>query len=132
MAGRLSGAIITLLLTTQSAMALPALRDVPEVRDGIVYVGIAYEISKICEELSPRYLRGAMFLRSLKTRARDMGYSEAEIDAFVDSRDEQKFLERLARDLLARMGAVEGEPETYCAVGRGQISQNTRIGWMLR
>ena len=113
-----------------SAQSSPG--DLPRVRDGIVYVGMAYEISEKCSSLSPRILRGIGFLEDLKAYAISQGFTDAQIDEYVDNKDEQRRLEGLARGLLADLGVVEGDESTYCAVGRAQMDQNTRVGWLLR
>jgi len=115
-----------------SLSAKPALRDVVHVRDGIINVGIAYEISEVCPSLSARLFRGIGFLNSLKSHARGLGYTNAEIDAYVDDKAEKNRLEAIARERLAALGAVSGEPQTYCAVGRAQMSAGTDIGRLLR
>ena len=112
--------------------AQSSLKDEPAVRDGIIHVGMAYEISQQCDTIRARTLRGISYLQSLRSTARDLGYSDAEIDAFVDDRAEKRRLEDMARSQLADLGAVDGQPATYCAVGNAQIAAQTRIGWLLR
>ena len=112
--------------------AQTALKDQPSVRDGIIYVGMAYEISQKCDSISARTFRGIGYLQSLKNQARDLGYSDAEIDAYVNDRAEKKRLEGIARDQLAALGVVSDDPASYCAVGRAQIAEGTRVGWLLR
>jgi hypothetical protein len=112
--------------------AQTALGDQPDVRDGIIHVGMAYEISEQCEDIRARTFRGLSFLQSLKRRATELGYSNAQIDTFIDDRSEKHRLERLARAQLAQLGVVAGDPATYCTVGRAQIAANTRVGWLLR
>lgn len=112
--------------------AQTALKDVAEVRDGIIYVGMAYEISQKCDSIRARTFRGIGYLQSLKNRASALGYSDAEIDAYVNDRDEKRRLEQIARDQLAALGVIEGQETTYCAIGRAQIDAGTRVGWLLR
>jgi hypothetical protein len=115
-----------------SASAQTALKDVAHVRDGIVHVGMAYELSERCDSLRARLFRGLGFLQSLKAHAANLGYSDQEIDDYVNDRDEKKRLEAIARAQLLALGVVEGEEASYCAVGRAQIAANTRVGWLLR
>jgi hypothetical protein len=119
-------------LLTGPAGAQTPLKDVAYVRDGIIHVGMAYEISEKCGELSARLFRGLGFLQSLKNHARGLGYTDAEIDAYVNDAAEKDRLEAIARAALADLGVVEGVESSYCAVGRAQIAANTRVGWLLR
>ncbi|MEL6685540.1 MAG: DUF5333 domain-containing protein [Pseudomonadota bacterium] len=112
--------------------AQTALKDVAKVRDGIIFVGMAYEISEQCDSIRARLLRGINYLQSLRSHARDLGYSEAEIEAYINDDAEKDRLEGIARAQLANLGVVPGEEASYCAVGRAQIDANTRVGWLLR
>ncbi|PUB19080.1 DUF5333 domain-containing protein [Yoonia sediminilitoris] len=132
MAKLITSVALLAVLATSGAAAQTALRDVARVRDGIIQVGMAYEISEQCSSISARLLRGLSFLQELKSYAKSQGFSDAEIEAYVDDRAEKRKLERIARQQLAALGAVDGRPATYCRVGRNQIAQNTRVGWMLR
>lgn len=127
-------AVIALAAALPAAqlMSQTALKDVAKVRDGIIYTGMAYEISQQCDSISARLFRGLNYLRSLRRHARDLGYSEAEIEAYINDDAEKDRLEGIARTQLARLGAVPGEKDSYCAVGRAQIAANTRVGWLLR
>ena len=115
-----------------AATAQSALKDEARVRDGIVQVGMAYEISEKCGSLSARTFRGLTYLQELKGYAQERGYSNAEIDAYIDNKQEQRRLEGIARQQLAQLGVVEGQEATYCAAGRDQIARDTRVGWLLR
>lgn len=128
-------ALLMMIATVGGAGAASAqtpLRDVAYVRDGIIHVGMAYELSQKCDDLSARIFRGIGFLQSLQRHASGLGYSDEEIDDYVNDKDEKKRLEAIARAKLAELGVVEGQEDTYCAVGRAQIAANTRVGWLLR
>jgi len=125
-------AVILAILIGQQALGQPALGQVDRVRNGIIQVGMAYELSDKCSSLQPRLLRGISYLNELKRYAQAQGFSDAEIDAYVDNKAEQDRLEAMARRQLAALGVVAGREETYCRVGRAQIAEKTRVGWMLR
>lgn len=122
----------TLVAVAGSSAARPALKDVTQITEGLIATGIAYEISEVCDSIDARTLRGINFLWGLKGQARDLGYTNAEIDAYVDDKAEQARLEGIARQRLASKGAVAGKPETYCAVGRAEIASGSQIGALLR
>ena len=130
--GRIAAIAVAAALPAVQLTAQIALKDVAKVRDGIIYTGMAYEISQQCDSISARLLRGFGYLQSLRRHARDLGYSEAEIEAYINNDAEKDRLEGIARAQLARLGAVPGEKDSYCAVGRAQIAANTRVGWLLR
>lgn len=115
-----------------SASAQSALKDVQRVRDGIIHVGMAFEISEQCDSLRPRTFRGLSFLNTLKNYATELGFSDADIDAYINDDAEKDRLEGIARQELIRLGAEQGNAATYCAVGRAQMDAGTRVGWLLR
>ena len=112
--------------------AQTALKDVAKVRDGIIYVGMAYEISEKCDSIDARLFRGLGYLQSLRNHARSLGYSDQEIDDYINDEDEKDRLEAIARAQLASLGVDTQDEATYCAVGRAQMAANTRVGWLLR
>lgn len=127
--------ILTLGLTFS---ALPAraneapLKDVPYVSEGIIATGIAYEIGRVCPSLTARVLAGIFFLSELQSHAYGLGYSKAEVDAYINDKDEKLRLEAIARTRLVAMGAVVDQPETYCTVGHQEIAAESQIGKLLR
>lgn len=133
---RLSIAAITgfvaMVAVSGSLLAKPALKDVAQVREGIIAVGIAYEISENCGSLSPRYIRGWQYLEGLKKVARDLGYNRREIDAYIDDSDEKRRLEAIARERMAAMGVVAGDEASHCAVGLAEMRAQSVIGRLLR
>lgn len=115
-----------------SLSAKPALKDVEYVSEGIISVGIAYEISQKCDSIRARTFRGISFLNGLKAHARSLGYTDQEIDAYVDDRAEKNRLEAIARARLSDMGAIVGNAATYCSVGRSEIASGSAVGRLLR
>ncbi|PWG16621.1 DUF5333 domain-containing protein [Salibaculum griseiflavum] len=121
-----------LTLSATPLAAKPPLSEVPFITEGLIDTGIAYEISEVCDDIHARMLRGLGFLLSLERHALDIGYSRDEVDAYIDNKQEAERLEAIARARLADMGAVVGQPETYCDVGRREIAAGSQIGRLLR
>lgn len=124
--------VVLLVCIGTSATAKPPLREVEAVREGLIAAGIAWEIGERCDAISARLLRGIFFLQSIEKTAKDLGYSEQEIDAYTSDRAEQDALEEVARARLIAMGAVPGDAASHCAVGRSEIAAETPIGRLLR
>jgi len=119
-------------LSVQPVQAQQALKDVAYVTEGLIAVGIAYELSEVCDDIDARLLRGLGYLNQLKSHAKGLGFSNAEIDAYTDNKAEQDRLEQIARARLVSMGATPGDEASHCAVGRSEISKQTTIGYLLR
>ncbi len=129
---RVAALALTAAAAPLSAAQADGIYDEVEIRNGLLVVGMAYEISEKCGSIDARTLRGVTTLLNLKSRARAMGYSNAEIDAFVDDKVEKKRLEGIARGQLVQLGVVAGQADTYCTVGRDQIAKGTGVGRLLR
>ena len=123
---------LILSLATGPLSAKPHLRDVPEIDGTILAVGIADEIRKNCPTISARMFRAITVVNGLKPKARELGYSEAEIDAYRKSDVEKDRLKAKRRAYLSAAGVKAGAPETYCALGRTEIEKGGQIGSLLR
>ncbi len=123
--------ILGFVIAAGTTAALPALRENKEIREGLISTAIAYEIGRKCDSLDSRWLAGLGFLNSLRSHALDLGYSRAEVSAFIDDDEEKDRLEEEARALLREKGGVEGKWDTYCAVGQAEIAAGSRIGLLL-
>ena len=121
--------VVGLAMAT-SAVANPA--NVERVTEGLIAAGMAIELDDHCGNVSVRMIRGINFLQGLKTHLQDIGYSNAEIDAYIDNRSEKARLETIARQRLNALGVRTDDPATYCAVAQAQISAGTQVGQLLR
>jgi hypothetical protein len=115
-----------------SLSAQSSLAGESEITEGLISVGQAIEISDKCPSISARTIRGAFFLNSLQNRAFSLGYTNAQVDAYIDNRSEQDRLEGIARARLVRMGVVPGQEATYCTVGRSEIAAASQVGRLLK
>lgn len=120
------------ILMGSAAVARPALRDVPEIDNGMLFIGIADEIRKTCPSISARIFRALSAMRTLEARATDMGYSAQEIAAYVDSDAEKARMRVRADAYYEANGVTAGDPQSYCALGRVEIEKSSQIGTLLR
>ncbi|WP_299725155.1 DUF5333 domain-containing protein [uncultured Tateyamaria sp.] len=123
---------LILSLSAGAISAKPHLRDVPEVDGTLLAVGIADEIRKNCPAISARMVKALGVVRAVGARARALGYSDAEIDAYRKS-DTEKARLRAQRDAyLAEAGATPGASDGYCRLGREEIEKGGQVGALLR
>ena len=122
---------VLLALSLLAAPVQAGLEQEPRITEGLITVGIAYEISEVCPSISPRKLRGLQYLLALRSAASGLGYSGAEIDAFIDDDAAKDRLEAAARKRLAALGATRGDVAAHCRVGDAQIRGDTQIGRLL-
>lgn len=122
-------AIVACCATT--VLANPPLREVKQINDGLLAVGLADEIRKNCSSISGRIFKGIGRLRSIHQTALDMGYSKQEIEDFVDNRAEKNRLKAEGHAYLRANGASLAKPNSMCTLGRKEIAKKSAIGSLL-
>ncbi|MEM1353180.1 MAG: DUF5333 domain-containing protein [Pseudomonadota bacterium] len=124
-------ASVVAALIGQSAVALPPLRDVKEIDDGLFTVGLANEIRRNCPTIKARVIYAYGVLRNLKREARSLGYTNAQIDAHVNSDAEKDRLRARGEAYMEERGFAQTEAG-FCALGRAEIAAGSEVGALLR
>lgn len=119
------------LAIPQGAAAKPSLREVKPIDDGLFAIGLADQIRKNCPEISARVLPALGALQALQSKARDLGYTQEEIDAHVASDVEKDRLRARGAQYLASKD-LQADQAGYCALGRAEIDRNSTVGVLLR
>ena len=132
MRGVLILSTVALLVAGDGTAAKPSLRDVEPVESGLLAISVADKIRRECGAISGRLFKAHVHLRALYDVARSQGYSDAEIEAYVTAEAEKNRMRAKRDAYLARQGVVKSDPETYCAAGRVEIRNASRIGVLLR
>lgn len=123
---------VVLSATAGMSRALPPLSQQAEINEGLLAIGIADEVRKRCDTISPRYVTALSYMRSLENKAEAMGYSETEIDAYVTSKTEKAAIRARGEAVLAAAGVRKDAPETFCRYGLAEIAKGSLIGSFLR
>lgn len=123
--------IAALALTASPAAALEPLSQERYINDRLIAARIADRIRRECSTIDARMVFAYMQARKLKSYARDKGYSEAQIDAFLDSKADKKRIYAVAEDYMARNGVTAGDAESFCRLGRDEIARKTVTGSLL-
>lgn len=87
---RIAAAAAALLLAPLTAAAQgdarAPLKEFAPVTAGLITIGMAHEIASRCDSITARRLRGIFQLNGLVVAARRAGYSDAEVEAYVETR----------------------------------------------
>ena len=121
-----------LLMAATPLAAKEPLHKNATVISGFYAIGLADEVRKNCDDISPRMIRAYNYLRALQKWAKDNGYTDAEIEELVDNRAEKEALRTRIRADLKDRGASPQTPEGYCTVGREEIAKKSAAGRLLR
>lgn len=126
-----AGAVALTATLAQPALALEPLAQEKYINDRLIAARIADRIRRTCPSINARIFYAYGEARKLKRYAEDKGYSETQIDAFLDDKQEKKRVYAVAEDYLTRNGAKKDNPESFCRIGRAEIRKNTIIGSLL-
>jgi hypothetical protein len=121
----------TLGLAALPALALTPLNQEKHVNDTLISAGIADQIRKNCSSVNARMLRALSRAKKLEQYARDLGYTEAEVKAFLRSPTEKKRVKDAINNYLAENGVVKGDEAAYCSLGRAEIAKRSLVGQLL-
>lgn len=124
--------LILSLLIAGPAWALPPLSEQDGINDGLLAVGIADEIRTQCPDISARMFKALSFMNGLKSQAKSLGYSDAEVKAYTKNKTEKAKMRARGEAYLKEHGVTPGDAESYCALGRAEIEKNSQIGALLR
>ena len=68
----------------------------------------------------------------LRSKAHDLGYTDSEIRAYVDSDAEKDRMRARGEAYLATNGVTYDNPNSFCTLGQDEIKRNSAIGVYLR
>lgn len=114
-----------------AAAAIP-LSENTYINDRLFAARVADRIRKTCPTISARLFHAYGEMRKLERYALGQGYAPGEIRAYIKDREAKARLYARAEDYLAAHGAVAGDTEGFCALGRGEIAKKSFIGSLLR
>lgn len=119
-------------LVASPALALDPLNKDAHVTESLVAVRVGDTIRNTCPSISAKMFTVLAKWNDLKSYLRDKGYTEDEVEIFRKDKSEKARIKALAADYLKAAGAVEGDVESYCKVGRDEIAKGTLTGSLLR
>ncbi len=110
----------------------PSLREVPEIENVLYVAAIAHALSEGCAGLATRRLKAVGMAWRLRARANELGYSDAEIKAYVESDAEKARMRAKVGAFLNRNGVSGAKPHSFCAFGHAEIEKSSAIGALLK
>ena len=126
-------ALVTLsMLVAAPAFALEPIRENKKIYDTLLQGFIGDQIADNCPTIEARTLCALGELNKLKNYALGLGYTTAEVRAFVTDKSEKARAKADAAAWLKAKGAEPGKTDVYCTVGEEEIARNSLIGYLLR
>ncbi len=115
-----------------SATDFGALRADSRVQSELLGASMAYIIDEQCASIKLRRFKLLTYALSLNSHAKGLGYTGREVETYVNDPDEQARFRALAMERLLQKGAEQGDAESFCAVGRSEIENETYVGSILK
>lgn len=106
--------------------------DEADINEGLVYIAAADKIRRECSSINGRMLKAQRYANLLRGIARDRGYTDAEIDAYLDNKEERAKVRAQRNVYFESQGASNLDPASLCTLGHAEIARKTKIGYLLR
>ncbi len=126
-----AAAAIAVMAFSSPASALEPLPQERYINDRLIAARVADRVRRECPTIDARIVYAWGQARALKRYAESKGYSRSEIDAFLDSKQDKARIYAAAEDYLTRNGAVKGDAESFCRIGRNEIASKSVAGSLL-
>ena len=110
-----------------------SIRANPDLYNPLFTAGIIRQVVKYCDSLAgPSRMQRQAYFMPIYLAARRVGYSRAQLEAFVEDEGEREHMKVLVAQYLAQYGVELSDNDAVCAFGRQQIEAGTAIGQRLR
>lgn len=103
-----------------------------DINAGLLAVAIADKIRRECGDISARLIAARSYANGLKKMARDRGYSEAQIEAYINDHDEKAKMRERRNAYFNSKGASNLDPASLCRLGKDEIRNRTQVGSLLK
>ena len=125
-------ALVATLAGGGSGAAATGLANEADINAGLMAVAAADKIRRECGAISGRLWAARTYTNALRDMARTRGYTNAQIDAYVNDTAEKAKMRELRNAYFKSKGASNLDPESLCTLGRAEIAGQTQIGAFLK
>ena len=108
------------------------LAEEPHINEQLMAAVVGDVIRNTCPNISARMVTVFFKAKELEKYARKAGYEENEVKAFLKDKSEKARIKGMAMDYMAANGVVDGDIDSYCALGTAEIEKDSLIGALLK
>ena len=130
--GLVAGLCLGLSPTFAGTQPLPPLNQDTHINQTLLSAAIGEAIRRNCGPISARLFMVFTKAMALERYARNLGYTKAEIKAFISNKAEKQRMRDETVVYLKANGVIEDQEATFCALGRAEIARNSLTGQLLR
>ena len=128
----MTSALLSLALTTSAGMAQAGLSQENDINDGLLVLAVADKIRRECDVIGGRLFTARSYAKQLRELATDRGYSDAQVDAYINDKMEKAKMRERRNAYFASKGASNLDPDSLCVLGRDEIARGTQVGKLLK
>lgn len=129
---RVASIALSVALAFSALPAQAGLKDEKTINDGLLYIAAADKIRRECSSIGGRLFKAQAYASTLKKQAAEQGYSEAEIDAYVNNKANRAMMRERRNAYFKSKGASNLDPASLCDLGRAEMAKGSQIGQLLR
>lgn len=115
-----------------SASAQDGLANEKDINNALLVIAVADKIRRACDSIGGRMFKARSYAESLKDAAVERGYSEAEIEAYVNDKQGQADMRLKRNAFFESRGASNLDHDSLCVLGHAEIAKKSQIGRLLK
>jgi hypothetical protein len=124
--------LVALAVLGGTAVRAGALAQEDDINRRLVEMSVADEIRKRCDSISARLFAGLGLMMTLRSEARERGYTATEIEDYVTDKEQKRKIRARADAYIRAHGAEPNDGPSLCALGQSEIAKQSQIGALLR
>ena len=128
----LSVVCLGLAVLSHPASADTGLSQEADINEGLVIMAAADKIRRSCDTIGGQLGRAKRNANTIKDVARSRGYSDQEIDAFLNDKAERARVREQRNVYFQNQGASNLDHASLCVLGHAEIARKSQIGHLLK
>ncbi|MEM9843863.1 MAG: DUF5333 domain-containing protein [Pseudomonadota bacterium] len=129
---RLTALFLALCLALPANAAQSGLRQEADINNALLVISVADKIRRACDSIGANLFKARSLVNNVKELALERGYSEGEIDSYINDKANRAEMRGLRNDYFEAKGASNLDAQSLCVLGRSEIASSTQIGRLLR
>lgn len=123
---------LSLALATAANASQGGLAGEKDINNGLLIIAAADKIRRACDTIGARFFVARSYIGQLKDMAQERGYSDEEIDAYINDDEEKAKMRDRRNAYFKSRGASNLDHQSLCVLGRDEIARGSGIGKLLR
>ena len=128
----ISAVVVSTSIAATAGMAQAGLESEEDINDGLLVIAAADKIRRACDGIGARIFKARSYATGLTEVAKKRGYSDAEVDAYINDKQNKAAMRERRNAYFQSKGASNLDAQSLCVLGKTEIAAGTQIGQLLR